>query len=510
VTSLATAGATLVDRLDEAFRRFADRPALVVNSRTFSYAEIDQRVMALAAVLDAEMAPDDRYVGVLASRSVEAYVALLAAIRTGRAYLPLGPGFPVPRLVQMLERAGCTTVVVGDECAHLLAPLSASRSQMRFVEATAGRGNASHRPRRPSADAEVYLLFTSGTSGVPKGVPIRHRNLCAYLDDAVRHYALTPEDRCSQAFDLTFDLSAHDIFVTLTSGASLHVVPASALMSPARFISSSALTTWFSVPSVAMVLDKLRLLTPGVFPTLRWSLFCGEALPARLADRWQIAAPQATVENLYGPTETMIAVTRYTWRPNESRADCQQDIVPIGWPIGEGQTAIRRSDGRAAEAGEPGELLVGGPQVAAGYLGDPEQTASRFVRLDGAESLFYRTGDLVSFDAHGCLHFHGRLDDQVQVRGFRVELAEVDAAIRRAAGTDLALAVAVDLSAGAAPRLHAVVEGDDNESVRQRVLEECRRSLPEYMTPAGVTFMRILPVNANGKLDRKAAAAAIA
>ena len=412
----------------------------------------------------------------------------------------------------MLEIAACRTVILGDECNDLVAPLTAAVPGLRVVHvdrtsADAGPTTAGGSVARP--DDPVYLLFTSGTSGVPKGVSISHRNLCAYLDRAVGRYGIGPGDRCSQAFDLTFDLSAHDLFVTFTTGACLYVPPAASLMSPARFISTNRLTSWFSVPSTAMVLDKLRLLTPDAFPSLRWSLFCGEALPARLADRWQRAASHSTVENLYGPTETTIAVTSYRWNPQTSPLECERGIVPIGWAFDGHRVVVCRDDGTISADGEVGELYVAGPQVTSGYLGDERQTEERFVRLETDGPMFYRTGDLVSADVRGCLHYHGRLDDQVQVRGFRVELTEVDATIRKAAGTDLAMAVAVDLHAGAATRLLAVVEGAENESRRRLVLDECRRGLPDYMAPVDLVFVEKLPVNANGKLDRKGALAVL-
>src|SRR5262249_5830301 len=256
--------------------------------------------------------------------------------------------------------------------------------------------------------AVAYLLFTSGTTGEPKGVPISSGNVRAYLRYVGGRYDITEQDRCSHEFELKFDLSVHDMFVCWEHGACLFCVPQKSVMLPVRFIRDHALTTWFSVPSVAGVLARLDLLQPHTFPSLRYSLFCGEPLLAAHAELWQQAAPNSILENLYGPTETTIAISRYQW--DNSVRECVHGIVPIG-RLFEGQECcvIDEQPHQVVPSGLPGELCLAGSQVTRGYWNDASKTREKFIELPGRPgTVWYRTGDLVRRGADGCLHYLGR------------------------------------------------------------------------------------------------------
>ena len=274
-------------------------------------------------------------------------------------------------------------------------------------------------------------------------------------------------------------------------------------MKPDRFIRERELTIWFSVPSVAVFLQRLGALQRRVFPSLRWSLFCGEALPAEIAEAWQSAAPNSTLENLYGPTEATIACTAYRWRPGLLDQARYQNLVPIGEPVGETSVIVADSDLREVGCGEEGELLVGGPQVTLGYLDDPARTATSFVVPTGSDGAHYRTGDRVVRTTDGNLHYLGRMDEQVQIHGYRVELGEVEAAIRDVSGVLGAAAIAWPLSATGAGGIVAFVSSSDALDVRGvRAMLEAR--LPPYMLPQEIRVLEDLPLNPNGKIDRKA------
>jgi amino acid adenylation domain-containing protein len=425
----------------------------------------------------------------------------------------------------MLELSGCRSLVVGRECLPELPQLlhrveGALTIVLPEVESLDGweSGFPQHRfilaPQLPDGDGSpaelaasagdiAYLLFTSGSTGEPKGVPISQGNVRAYLEWVGGNFPVTEHDRFSQEFDLTFDLSVHDMFVCWEHGAALYSVPEKSVMAPAKFIRAHELTMWFSVPSVAGLLAKMRLLTPGCFPSLRGSLFCGEPLPAAYAEAWQAAAPNSIVANLYGPTETTIAITHYRWEGKRSPAECVNGIVPIGRAF-EGQDArVTGPQGTAVAPEESGELCLSGSQVAGGYWNNPEKTRERFVRLPGAgERAWYRTGDLVRQDAAGNLCYLGRIDDQVKIRGYRVELQEIESVLRRACGTQQVVSVPWPVHDGSAQGVVAFVSGVEALD-QDRVLSYCNDLLPEYMVPKNIYVLEELPLNQNQKIDRR-------
>ena len=247
-----------------------------------------------------------------------------------------------------------------------------------------------------------------------------------------------PGDRVSQAADLTFDNSVLDLFVTWAAGAGLYVVPASQLMVPAQFIRDRELTIWFSVPSTACFLERMKMLKPGAFPSLRCSIFAGEALPIATAQAWQIAAPNSFVENFYGPTEVTVdcIAQRLEDPPCVTR---NRGTLAIGRPFPGIEAGIVDANLEFLPPEEEGELVVAGRQVARGYFHDPELTAARFPTLEGRR--LYRTGDRAYQDCNGVFHHLGRIDNQVKILGNRVELEEVEAHLREIAGTDLVAAV---------------------------------------------------------------------
>ncbi len=509
----------------------AQRPALEVDQSVLTYADLATRASDLAATINGSGAESEPVAAVYAYRSVTAYAGILGTLMSGKGYVPLHPHFPAARTRDMLSLSGADTVIVGAEAATRLPevlegidrdlllicpdtadvePLRQRWNRHRFIGAgELIRSSSLIVPDKVDLDACAYLLFTSGSTGRPKGVPVSQGNVTSYLEYISKRYDITPEDRASQAFQPTFDVSVHDMFVTWGHGACLCSVPHRSLMAPARFIQEKRLTLWYSVPSVIMFLSRMHMLKPGVFPTLRMSFFAGEALPASLAAQWQAAAPNSIVENLYGPTEATITITHYRWSP-DSMARCRSGNVPMGPVFSTQKAAVVDERLQPVPDGRPGELCLSGSQVTRAYLNDPQKTASQYVRLpDGGDLIWYRTGDRVIRDPDGCIHYLGRIDLQVQIRGYRVELQEVEHVVRAAAGGDLAVAVPYPVRDGCAEGVHVFVCGRADEAVRKQILSECGRRLPDYMVPRSVRFREAMPLNANGKIDRDVLASSL-
>ena len=442
--------------------------ALELGELSLSYEQLWDYAGRIAFCLQETLDPSEKVVAILANRSVGAYGGILGILAGGRGYVPLNAKFPVERTLGMLQASGCKTLVVGQECAAALAALlprldkaltliipdpgfqpdfEVSRTHRAIVARELSKVSDPCEPMVDESDT-AYLLFTSGSTGVPKGVAVSQSNVLAYMEYAAKRFGIHAGDRCSQNFDLTFDLSVHDLFTCWDGGATLCPF-AEQTLTPATLVEEKELTVWFSVPSVAMFASKLGLLEPGAFSTLRWSLFCGEALSSSVASAWQAAANNSILENLYGPTEATIAITTYRWNPATSPAECVRGLVPIGWPFAGQEVCAVDENLMPVARGESGELCLGGSQVTRGYLNDPEKTAKSFVRLKHTgEQIWYRTGDLVRQDERGCLFYLGRRDFQVKVNGYRVELQEIDLVLREAAHTELAVAIPWPLSDG--------------------------------------------------------------
>lgn len=520
---------TLAAELLRSFDHHPGRPALTVDGATWTYRELEARAKALAATL-AE-GPDDGppLTALLARRSPTAYAGVAGIVLRGHGYVPLSPQFPPARTASMLARSGARILVVdGASAGQVPALLAACPAVRRVVlpdldappawaDDLPGIRVATRADLRPAAafaapevppDAVAYLLFTSGSTGVPKGVMVSHANVVSFLGWARDRYGVGPEDRLTQLFELGFDLSVFDLFVAWSSGACLCAASPADLVAPAAYLLRERPTIWFSVPSLALLMGRLRMLPPGYYPSPRVVLFCGEALPAEVAARFAAAAPNARVENLYGPTELTIACTVYPWDPDRSPAESEDGVVPIGWPFPGLEARVIGPDLREVAPGEVGELAVSGPQVAPGYWEDPERTARAFVVLPGTSARAYRTGDRVRRPVRPeePLRYLGRVDHQVKVHGHRIELGEIEAALREIAGTPVAVVVPWPVTAAGAEGLVAFLDVPFDE---RAALAELARRLPDYMVPRSIRRVEAFPLNANGKVDRGALAEAL-
>ncbi len=505
--------------------QFPDRPALEVEGAVVSYAALHDLAARIANTLRAhDVANGPALTALFAYRSVTAFAGVLGILLRGHGYVPLNRTFPVERSRQMLQRSECSALVVDEiSTAQLDAllkdvvrpllvllpehqdvdPLAARWPLHQFLGAKEMASGETFEPIPGAPDAIAYLLFTSGSTGSPKGVMVAQRNVRAYVDFVVPRYGITESDRCSQTFDLTFDLSAHDMFVAWETGACVCCPTQKQIFKPDRFINDSGLTIWFSVPSTAVFMRRMGLLKPAAYPQLRLSLFCGEALPMQTVIDWAAAAPNSIVENIYGPTELTIACTAYRWDAERSPAQCEQGVVPIGEPFEGMEVLIADENLREVPVGHDGELLMTGPQLTLGYWEDEEKTRRAFVVPPGESRIFYRTGDRVRRTHDDApIVYLGRMDNQVKILGHRVELGEIEAGIREASGVEGVVALGWPMTSSGADGVEAFVQTDALDT--KSVLDAVKTKLPPYMVPRSLRLLPRFPLNANGKFDRRA------
>lgn len=499
----------------ESAQRTPERIALAWEKGELTYGDLESLICRIAATLGPL---EGRKVGILAHRTPTAFAAVQAILRQGGTYVPLNPAFPAIRNAFIVKKAGLETLVFGHECSDALEALhplvpSALRLLTDSPSERLERAASLHPDMRietfhhesgdellPAAEL-AYVLFTSGSTGEPKGVMVRQDNVASYVRNFLSLYPILPEDRLSQTFDLTFDLSMHDQFVCWAAGATLVLYPDMALLSPLEWTAEQGVTVWFSVPSMVAFLEGTRQIVPGALPSLRLSLFCGEKLTWATTGIWRSIAPASRLVNLYGPTEATIAITHFEIPQEFPLEQAHQGGIPIGSPYPGQAVQVRREDGTLCGTGEAGGLWLSGDQVTAGYLDDPARTCERFVPDPGA-TVWYRTGDLVFAQPGGTLQYVGREDFQVKVMGYRIELGEIEFALLQASGAAWALADVARFR-GEQEEIFAVLPSRC-EADKKALKAALKERLPSYMIPRRFVFQDDVPLNSNGKMDRGA------
>ncbi|MFF5553585.1 amino acid adenylation domain-containing protein [Streptomyces olivaceoviridis] len=489
------AGRCVHELFEEAAARHPGAVAVRSAEGDLTYARLDADAERLAEALSRRGVGAGDLVGLHMEHGPGAVTAILAVLKAGAAYLPLDPAHPPQRNALVSEDAGAALVLSDARLLDRLPPLPVPVVPLPEPADNAAGPRSARRPA--AADSLVYVLYTSGSTGTPKGVEVEHRNLANRLYWDAATFPLHPSDAVLHHTSLGFDISVWEIFAPLISGATLVVPPPGALRDPHRMLAlmrDTGVTVLACVPSLLDVLLDEDDPALADVTGLRYVFCGGESLPPRLVDRFHALGLPAELHNFYGPSECTIDVTSWQCRPGAGDAP-----VPIGTPLANVRVHVLDEHGEPVPPGRPGELYVGGSGVARGYRRRPGLTARRFLPDPFAgrpDARMYRTGDLVRMDRDGVLHFLGRTDRQVKIRGHRVELDEIQHALERHPGVRAAAVRAVD------DRIEAhVVAADGTAPDTAGLTRHLRRTLPAYMLPAAYGFLPALPVTGNGKTD---------
>jgi amino acid adenylation domain-containing protein len=472
--------------------------ALTLGDDELTYGELDRLSAAIAArLLDEGAQPDDR-VCLFVTKSPLAVAAMLGCLRAGCVYVPIDLASPPARLRLIVEAADPAFALATAD-----APLVGLDERRVIALESVGPG-AEPRPVERRATDPAHILFTSGSTGMPKGVVITHANVSAFLEWAIPYFGIESGDRVSGHAPFHFDLSTFDIFGALWTGAELHLVPAAANLLPrdlASFIERRQLTQWFSVPTVFAYMEKLDAVPEGGFTSLSRILWCGDVLPTPVLRAWMLRHPHATFTNLYGPTEATIASSYHTL---DAPPESDTTAVPIGRACAGEELLVLDAELVPAAAGETGDLYIAGAGLSPGYWRDAGKTEQAFLADPrGGAGRIYRTGDLARVEDDGLVYFVGRSDSQVKSRGHRIELGEVEVAANSLDAVREVAVVAVDTGDFDAKAICCAWAPTEDAPAGERLRSELQPLLPAYMVPSRWLRLDALPKNANGKIDRR-------
>lgn len=508
-------------------QRRPEAVAVALNGEQLTYGELEALSNQLARSLkEAGCLRADR-VCLLMPKSPMAIACIIGIYKADGVYVPLDPSSPAARLAKIIDRCetrhmlagGNVGAVLGELLTQKMLPSEMAVGWMETTPAswlgramafslddvrTFSREPAKHENRR---DDTAHILFTSGSTGMPKGVVITHANVIHFIEWAVKYFGIHPSDRLSGHPPLHFDLSFLDIFGSFAAGASLHLVPTETTLLPnklAEWMRATGLTQWFSVPSVLQYMAKFDVVHFNDFPALKRLLWCGEVLPTSSLIHWMRRLPHVAFTNLYGPTETTIASSYYT--VPQCPAD-DRTVIPIGTACAGEALWVLDKDLQPVPAGETGDLYIGGVGLSPGYWRDEVKTQEVFLsgtRVAGVSGRLYKTGDLARIDDDDLVYFLGRTDSQVKSRGYRIELGEIEAALNAMSMIRECAVLALPTDGFDATTIScAYVVTEDSGATPATLRMELEKVLPRYMIPSHWMALGELPKNANGKIDRR-------
>jgi amino acid adenylation domain-containing protein len=513
----------LQDLISAQAQRRPEATAIVMQGEALTYGQLEASTNRLARLLQAAGCHKGDRVAFAIPKSIAAVVAIGGILKADCMHVPIDTSSPAPRVSKLLRAAepryllgvessaafleslclpanGSNLPAVGwmDEAlfeSRNFTPSFTWRDANAFSAEPLSYGNAAHDP--------AHILFTSGSTGEPKGVVITHANVIHFVEWATQYFRMGAADRVSGHPPLHFDLATFDIFGAFAAGAQLHLVPSEMSLLPhklADFIRKSELTQWFSVPSVLNYMAKFDVVKFHDFPALRRLLWCGEVFPTPALRYWMERLPKVTFTNLYGPTEATIASSFYTL------AACPTDDtqpVPIGTACDGEELLVLDGELRPVPQGETADLYIGGVGLSPGYWRDPEKTKSVFIPYGDGDRI-YRTGDLARVGEDGLVYFVGRSDTQIKSRGYRIELGEIEVALNALEELKECAVVAVPTESFENNLICCAYVGQDDVQVSPvGIRRKLTAVLPAYMLPSRWMSFKQLPKNANGKIDRR-------
>ncbi|PWH82415.1 AMP-dependent synthetase [Algibacter marinivivus] len=490
----------LIYSLHKSFKQNSKNQAFCINDSFFTYQDLLERVIKIRSAIVSQISSDEKYVGLIANNDLETYATMFALWMEGKAYIPISPSAPLTRNLEILNSINVKVVFDSSENSNF--------SLFKIINATQINDNTTDKFEEIKFNENnvAYVLFTSGSTGAPKGIPISFKNLNALITelDIDDEYKLNSSDRCLQMYDLTFDASLTAILPALLVGACLYTVPSDAI----KYFYTYKLLEKYKLTVLKMVPSIIYYLRPYFeeinAPSVRYSIFGGEKLYEDIVKEWVKCIPNSTVLNHYGPTEFTVCSTYYKYKA-KSENKSHNGVLSIGKPFKNVECIILNNEGNVVPENNEGELCLSGDQLTPGYWNNEALNTSSFFMHkteSGEVKRFYKTGDLCFKDENGYYMYVGRKDFQVKIGGYRVELGEVEYHARNHESTKSKNILVIDVkNSSNNDEIVLVIESIKFDA--KELMEYMSEKLTDYMVPKKVFFVDNFPHNKNGKIDRK-------
>jgi len=497
----------LIEEFEKKAVEIPNEIAIVFKGEKYTYSEINSKATHICENLKALQIKPQTYIGLMMNRGLEAIIAILGILKNRCVYVPIDLQLPNDRINYMLEKSNITEVICDDSGVEKLSHLNEKnpRQILHYSELEKSCEMLSDNTPR-SKDDDLYLMYTSGSTGHPKGITINNENISPFMAWNIDYFKFTKQDRIIQYHNLSFDFSVWEIFEALLSGAVLHVVDDATsvdIHSFLEYLSTNKITVLNVTPTqFRFMLQYLTMIKSEAFSSLKHLILGGEAFPSTLVEDATKALPQdCNIYNEYGPTEATISSSIFLCNDHH---DHEHPTIPIGLPSANTDYYVLNNDLEPILPGDKGELYIGGPGVAKGYYQNPDKTEQSFKYFEALDQPLYKTGDIVQLIDDNQLLFIGRDDSQIKLRGYRIELGEIENAISQINGIENSVVLLKENLIHHFEYLIAFVTTKENISNLNEAIfkKELKKTLPEYMIPQHILIIEQFPMTPNGKIDK--------
>ncbi|MDR3627029.1 MAG: AMP-binding protein [Ignavibacteriaceae bacterium] len=496
----------------ECVEKYPGRNAFCINGSFYTYSEFAKIISGIRLFIDNNITRTSgtpAAIGVTSFNDIETYAAFYAIMFSGFTFVPIDPANPVERNSLMINLAEISTILTSrhdnniSRMANEFTSVKFVNTKELYNSALPANEIGLKLPETKQENA-AYILFTSGSTGIPKAVPISNKNVNSFMDAFFAlGYKIDENDRFLQSSDLLFDLSTMSYMIPLAKGGCVYTVPDEGI----KYVNLYIILIEHEITFALMVPSVLSYLRPFFseisLEKMRYSLFCGEALYADILTEWSKCVPNALIQNVYGPTEATNFCLTYDWSKDISMNKVYSGIVSIGKPMKNMEAVVVDDNNTVLPENEKGELCLSGLQLTSGYLKNPDKNKSAFftTKINGEDKTFYKTGDVAFKDENGDFMYCGRKDFQIKIHGYRIELGEIEFHTRQFTSPANAVAIAY-LNELGITQIHLFIENFQDQ--KDKLLEFLKTKIPHYMLPSKITIVNSFPLNANGKVDRKA------